>query len=71
MIYDIFIDEAGFTTAQGAEIGKTDRDTLHRIYGEPEGSFGRTDRYASGEILVSFTFDGGILSGIDYNHTQN
>ncbi|MBO4838183.1 MAG: hypothetical protein J5493_02300 [Lachnospiraceae bacterium] len=71
VIYDIFIDEPGFTTAQGAEIGKTDRDTLHRIYGDPDGSFGRTDRYSAGEILVSFSFDGGILSGIDYNHTQN
>ena len=71
VIYDIFIDEAGFTTAKGAEIGRTDRDALHRIYGEPEGSFGRTDRYSFGEVLVSFTFEGGILAGIDYNHTQN
>lgn len=71
VIYDIFVDEPGFATAKGAEIGRTDRDALHRIYGDPEGSFGRTDRYAFGEILVSFTFDGGILAGIDYNHTQN
>ena len=71
VIYDIFVDEPGFATAKGAEIGRTDRDALHRIYGDPEGSFGRTDRYSAGGILVSFTFDGGILSGIDYNHTQN
>ena len=70
-IYDIYIDETGFATAKGAEIGSTTREDLHRIYGDPEGSFGRSDRYSAGDTLATFTFENDILTGIDYNRTQN
>lgn len=70
VIYDLYIWEEGFATAKGAEIGKTTRDELRLIYGEPDASLGATDRYGLDGIMVSFTFSGGVLSEIDYNNTQ-
>ena len=71
VIYDIFIMEEGYTTAKGAVIGQTTREELPAIYGQPHSSMGATDRYSLEDVLVSFTFSGGILAEIDYNNTQN
>ena len=71
LIYDIFIMEEGYSTAKGAVIGQTTREELPAIYGQPHSSMGATDRYSLEDVLVSFTFSGGILAEIDYNNTQN
>ena len=70
IVYDIYISEEGYATAKGAVIGQTGREELHGIYGPPSASMGATDRYSLGDIIVSFTFTGGILSVIDYNNTK-
>ena len=64
-IYDIYIDRAdGYTTAKGAVIGKTTRDEVLAIYGEPSFTTPAAERYSLGDLALIFGFDDDILSSV-------
>ena len=66
IIYDIYTDVEGFSTARGAVIGTTTREALQAIYGAPFSSAAAADKYSlDGTVTLSFSFSGGILSEID------
>ena len=64
-IYDIYIDGVeGFATAKGAEIGKTTKDEIREIYGEPSFTTPAALRYTLEERSLVFGFNGDILSSV-------
>lgn len=74
LIYDIYITLMdGYATQKGAVIGRTTRDEVLEIYGEPYSSFPASERYSvDGKLELIFGFDGEILSsvGLHDNETQ-
>ncbi len=68
IIYDIYITDTGFTTSKGAAIGKSTRDEVNAIYGQPTTSRPAADEYSVGgsSTVVVFTYSGGVLESIDY-----
>ncbi len=67
IVYDIFVKSGKYTTAKGAQVGKTTRDEITAMYGEPSGGAVSTMDYSidGSNIVVSFTFDDDILESID------
>lgn len=64
-VYDIYIDRAeGYATAKGAVIGRTTRDELLALYGEPSFTSPAAERYSIGDFDLIFGFDGDILSSV-------
>ena len=64
-IYDIYITLLdGYTTAKGAVIGKTTRDEVLFIYGEPSFTAPASERYSMEDLDLIFGFDGDILTTV-------
>lgn len=71
-IYDIYITLLdGYTTQKGAVIGKTTRDEVLAIYGEPSSTFPASERYTLDDALeLIFGFDGEILSSVGLHDNE-
>ena len=72
LIYDIYITLMdGFATQKGAVIGRTTRDEVLEIYGEPYSSFPASERYSvDGNLELIFGFDGEILSSVGLHDNE-
>ena len=72
LIYDIYITLMdGFATQKGAVIGRTTRDEVLEIYGEPYSSFPASERYSvDGNLERIFGCDGEILSSVGLHDNE-
>ena len=70
IIYDIYITGGSFTTVKGVKVGKTTKDDIRELYGEPTSSKPSADNYSLGEITLSFEYDDGVVSGIDVSKPE-
>lgn len=71
-IYDIYITLLeGYATPKGAVIGKTTRDEVIELYGEPSSTFPASERYTLDDKLeLIFGFDGDILSSVGLHDNE-
>ena len=71
-VYDIYITLSdGFATPKGAVIGKSTRDEVLSLYGEPASASGTSVRYtADGRQELIFGFDGDILSSVGLHDNE-
>ena len=71
-IYDIYITMLeGYATPKGAVIGKTTRDEVIELYGEPSSTFPASERYTLDDKLeLIFGFDGDILSSVGLHDNE-
>lgn len=67
VVYDIYITSANYPTAKGAVVGKTTKDELYELYGDPTETVGATQKFsAGGTVTMNFTFGSdGVLESID------
>ena len=72
IIYDIYITLLdGYATQKGAVIGKSTRDEVLEIYGEPYMTFPASERYSvDGRLELIFGFDGEILSSVGLHDNE-
>ncbi|MBQ6292510.1 MAG: hypothetical protein IJK77_01370 [Lachnospiraceae bacterium] len=71
-VYDIYITLSdGFATPKGAVIGKSTRDEVLALYGEPASASETSVRYtADGRQELIFGFDGEVLSSVGLHDNE-
>ena len=70
LIYDIYITGSKFPDNKGVTVGKTTRDEVHKLYGEPTETLPGADEYISGKKMLSFEFENEVVSGISFSDTS-
>ncbi len=71
-VYDIYITLSdGFATPKGAVIGRSTRDEVLALYGEPASASETSVRYtADGRQELIFGFDGEVLSSVGLHDNE-
>ncbi|MBR6275172.1 MAG: hypothetical protein IKR27_09225 [Lachnospiraceae bacterium] len=68
LIYDIYITGEAFPNDRGVTVGKTTREEIGRLYGEPSSEHPAADDYVNGKNTLSFEYENDVVSGITYSY---
>ncbi len=71
IIYDIYITSGKYPAAKGVTVGKTSKDEVRELYGDPASSRPASDSFTvSGSKGITVEYDGDTVSGISINDSS-
>lgn len=71
IIYDIYITSGKYPAAKGVTVGRTSKEEVYDLYGDPTTSRPAADTFSvSGSKVINVEYDGDIVSGISINDSS-